>query len=425
MLRAFCTIRSLLVRNEFKDDPRRITGTIRVGIENIEDLKTLQNEGYITEARDAGGSVEFVLLRPPFCEVQITLSPGSLPYYENLEDLILHTADEPNEYFIFDIGMLRSTEVSSIERIESYRLMLRAKKLLQSIADFADANRAVLFAPEKLDIPFICLATDLRALPGLSALEAQLSLGSVEREQRIILFKRSLREHLRSQPVEDHFRLFIRNFTSIYDSYNRDFELWLGNTFGELEKSFEEKRLKFISDLNGILAGVQTSILAVPIAAILLGDKYDLANPLKNFLLAVAVALLATVALKLLHNQEHTLDATRKAIDSTKTDFEKKHSQRREEFRTRLDALDHQENRVRLLLRFMRNMMVGIVFFAGLSWLISFWQWEALRLSAIPKTIGTPTPQPIPPATGTPKALGSSKAPTSPVSSPASPRKTP
>ena len=163
-------------------------------------------------------------------------------------------------------------------------------------------------------------------------------------------------------------------FSFKIESYTRDYQLWVGNTFGELEKSFEEKRLKFVADLNGILAGVQASILAVPIATILLGDKYDLANPLKNFLLAAAVLLLGVIALKLLENQSHTLDATRKAIDATKSDFEQKHTRRKEEFETRLKNLDDQERRVRILLKSMRRTIIGIVILGFIAWGISFFK---------------------------------------------------
>jgi hypothetical protein len=230
--------------------------------------------------------------------------------------------------------------------------------------------------PEKIEIPLAFSEGDIPQLKHLDDLRSQFlkrpENDAADFDQRLVLFRKSIREYLKAHPPEDRFILFMRNFETIYDSYNRDYQLWVGNTFGELEKSFEEKRLKFVSDLNGILSGVQASILAVPVAAILLGDKYDLANPLKDFLIAIGILAVGIIACRLLQNQEATLDATREAINATKEDFERKHTKRRVEFKTRLQNLDAQEQRVRTLLTLIRATIILIIIAGFGGWLIAF-----------------------------------------------------
>lgn len=373
MLSDFCIIRNALEHAKFQQRHRRIEGTIRVTAENITSLTTL-HEGDHVEVFLDGSSISYL----PEVEgktVQLTLKIGHVQYYEDLNDLVLYTAEEPEKYFVLGIGVVRRGEASDAPAIVSYRQMLRARKFLRSVAEFEDPGKAILLTPERLDIPLLYNSADIPSLVHLEDLENQFSsqspLASTERDQRLVLLRKSLREFLKSHVPDQRFGMFLMNFETIYESYVRDYQLWVGNSFGELEKTFEDKRLKFVSDLNGILASVQTSILAVPVAAILLGDKYDLSNPLKNFLLATAVALLGKVALKLLENQTHTLDATRAAIDATKEDFEKKHTRRKVEFKTRLENLDNQEVRVRSLLSSMKSLIKTIMVFAGIAWFAS------------------------------------------------------
>ena len=256
--------------------------------------------------------------------------------------------------------------------------MLQARDLLRATADFPSEGKAIFLTPDKIEIPLSYAEPNVPALSHLEDLQNQFKKNEdkdpADIDQRLVLFRKSLREYLKAHPPEDRFKLFLRNFETIYDSYKRDYQLWIGNSFGELEKSFEEKRLKFIADLDGILAGIQASLLAVPIAAILLGDKYDLANPLRDFLLAAGILAVSIIAFRLLQNQEATLDATRKAIDATKEDFEAKHIQRREEFKTRLWNLDVQEERVRTLMSYIRNAILLITIASFIGWLVALSQ---------------------------------------------------
>jgi hypothetical protein len=373
MLSDFCIIRSALEHPQFQQQLRCVEGTLQVTAENINLLINLQEGDHIEAALD-GRSISYL---PDVTgkRIQLRLKIGQLQYYEDLNDLVLYTAEEPDEYFVQSIGNIRQGEACDAPKIASYRQMLRARKFLRSVAEFEDTGKAILLTPERLDIPLVYKSADIPPLVHLEDLENQFSsqspLTSTERDHRLVLLRKSLREFLKSHAPEQRFGMFLNNFETIYDSYVRDYQLWVGNSFGELEKTFEEKRLKFVGDLNGILASVQTSILAVPVATILLGDKYDFANPLKNFLLATAVVLLGRVSHKLLENQEHTLDATRAAIDATKQDFEKKHTRRKAEFETRLANLDQQEQRVRSLLGSMRSLIWTIMAFATIAWFCS------------------------------------------------------
>lgn len=379
MLQAYHTIRLGLSGAVAIPGTGNVAGSLHANTDNIKLLQRLQNDGHIQGATHNSTAVDFTSLEEAGIPsagllVSLTLVPGILPYFESIDDLIHYSSEEPAIYFIRSLGEIRSDQTAIPNSISLYREMRRAWRLLQGTADLSKPDRAIFLAPEKLEIPFICFESDLRSLTELPELEIQLATGTVERDQRIILFKRSLREHLRAHPVEDHFRCLLQNFSSIYDSYHRDYELWLGTTFGEIEKSFEEKRLKFITDLNGILSGIQASILAVPITALLVVDKFDSSNPLKNLFLIITIWIVGAISLRLLHNQEHTLEATSDAIVAVKNDFEKKHTKRRQEFVSRLNSVCKQEERVRKLLDHLRIVIILIlvvvscVFLGSLVW---------------------------------------------------------
>ena len=380
MLHALCEIRGVLDGAEFQRKPRRIKGRLFVTEARLENLTLLQSNGKI-ERILIGDSHSSHLPDVVGHVVTLHLIMDGICYYEDIHDLVSQEIEEPESYYVHGIGSIIASVSSGDcghEAIQSYRQMLKARALLRATADYPTIGKVVFLTPEKLEIPLHYSEPSIPPLTHLDDLRGQLEKedgkNPADLDQRLVLFRKSLREYLKGHPPEERFRLFLRNFETIYDSYSRDYQLWVGNTFCELEKSFEEKRLKFVADLNATLTGVQASLLAVPIAAIILVDKYDYLNPTKDFLLASGVLAISVVAVRLLQNQEATLNATRKAIDSTKEDFEKKHTKRREEFKTRLQNLDDQEEQVRRLLFFIRNtiILIAIAGFAG--WLFALAQ---------------------------------------------------
>jgi hypothetical protein len=380
MLRRFYSIRTEMVDAVHERSPRRIKGYVAVNAANITKLQQLQDAGYVASAEYSDGRlIDFGMYQvPPDGEtIRLVLNPVQLDYYENIDELLSLTVEEPDQYYLHAVGELSPNLGAELEQIVHYRHMLAAKGLLRRLADMSAAESVCFFAPEKLEIPFRCKASDLRLLPEIVKLNLELAEGAVEFDQRVVLFKKSLRDHLRMHPAETRFGLFLQNLDSIYDSYRRDYELWLGNTFADIKKTFEEKRLKFVADLNGVLSGIQASVLAAPIGAILVSDKYDFTNPQKNFLLASTVAAVAVVAWKLLSNQQHTLDSTKAAIDAVREDYEKQQPAGSREFKTRLGAVYTQEEKVRKLLIWFRIGLVVIVCAVTAMWLASYaaWRW--------------------------------------------------
>jgi len=409
-LAAFYTARRWLGADAVFDPALRfISGVIRVRDEHLPTLCALDGLGFIRNPKvDGIAKAPDVLTLKSGEEVELTLSlcPIDLAYYENLDDLLHRTLPraEPARYFLNPVGEIVANGPAPSPEISRYRHALRLRVLLRSIADLESAEKAVFLTPQSLALPFICHSADLRDLPDLGDLENQLSAGAIERDQRTALFKRSLREYLHTTPEPARFAHLLDQFSPLYDSYRRDFLLWIGQAFGELEKAFEEKRLKFLADLNGILASVQTSILAVPLAMLLVGDKYDLANPARNFLLALTVLTVALVAHKLLGHQRHTLDGIDEAITAIETDFLAKQPQRKQEFQSRLATLSKQQSRVSALLRFLRILTWVIVTIVFLGWFYSFYRvvppatWR-MSWSKPSAAATTPTPSPTPAST--------------------------
>lgn len=375
---------------------RSITGMLQIDSSMLSTLIQLDDTGHVKKARANGQitNVALLVLQPgQTLEIELTISAMLLDCYEGIDDLLAQTVvkGEPSRYFVYPLGEIVSNQSPAPDEIRFYRQMLRVKNVLRSIADLDSEQSAVFLAPQPLAMPFICRASDLCELPKLDELETVLSKDVVERDQRTALLKRSLREYLFNTNEDERFSMFLAQFTVINESYRRDFLLWIGQAFGELEKSFEEKRLKFIADLNGILASVQTSILAVPLAVLLVGDKYDLTNPLKNFLLALTVLAVAIVADRLLSNQRHTLTSVEEAISAVEKDFQNKQPQRKQEFQSRLTSLRNQQTRVSKLLNRLRILIWAIVSLVAVGWLISLchseptltWIKKSLKTSAV------------------------------------------
>ena len=374
MLQSFSNVRKQIGSSFFDTQTLQICGQIKVTSENLDELRKLEGDGFVRDCVVNGEARNLAILSLNPGEtslVSITMCPMGLNYFESYEDLIRRGVDEREEYYVYPLGMFQRGVDTVESTILDYRCILRAWNILRMTADLESKEKVIFLTPDRLELSFICARIDRTTLARLPQIEGVLSPAAIERDQRVALFKRSLREHLRGQPVEQRFSHFIQVFDSVYETYHRDFLLWIGQAFGELEKTFEEKRIKFVGDLNGVLAGVQTSILAVPLAALLLADKYDLANPVKNCFLMAAVTVLGVFALILLNNQKHTLESTKEAIEAVRQDFEKKHPQRKAEFRSRLEGLNRQERRVTTLLNTFEVAVAIIVFLTFAAVIVS------------------------------------------------------
>jgi hypothetical protein len=142
MLRAFCAIRCALAKSEFQRNPRRITGHLRVQADHLEQLTPLLEKGHIDQ----------ILKDDKHCShlpdivghtVVIVLIPGAVSYYEDLQDLVSFTIEEPGTYYLHGVGEVVSGEQSQHASIQSYRQMLKARQVLREMADYPDVGKVI------------------------------------------------------------------------------------------------------------------------------------------------------------------------------------------------------------------------------------------------------------------------------------------
>jgi hypothetical protein len=172
----------------------------------------------------------------------------------------------------------------------------------------------------------------------------------------------------------------MENIGNVFDRAQQDHSLYLERfSFEDLLKNFDEKRLKFVGDLNQILASIQTALIAVPIGFFLIAEKFKPTNGWigQNIVLAsggfVFFALLFVLSL----NQGKTLQGIKLALADFETEQKKKVTDKSERLQKLLAVTWSQFNRVKVFLWVIRFFLVlfSVVVVAAFLWCsIPAWQ---------------------------------------------------
>jgi hypothetical protein len=172
----------------------------------------------------------------------------------------------------------------------------------------------------------------------------------------------------------------MESLGNVFDRAQQDHSLYLERfSFEDLLKNFDEKRLKFVSDLNQILASIQTALIAVPIGFFLIAEKfkptYGWAG--QNVVLAAGGLAFFALVFVLSLNQGKTLQGIKLALTDFETEQKKKVTEKSERLQNLLASTWGQYGQVRCLLRVVRVLLVlfSAVIVAALLWCsIPAWQ---------------------------------------------------
>ena len=185
----------------------------------------------------------------------------------------------------------------------------------------------------------------------------------------------------------------MENLGNVFDRAQQDHSLYLERfSFEDLLKNFDEKRLKFVGDLNQILASIQTALVAVPIGFFLIAEKFKPTNGWagQNIVLASGGLVFFALVFVLSLNQGKTLQGIKLALTDFETEQKNKVTDKFERLQKLLTSTWSQFRQVRCLLWVVRALLVvfSAVIIVALLW-CSIPDWQAF-LPYTPKDSAMP-----------------------------------
>lgn len=172
----------------------------------------------------------------------------------------------------------------------------------------------------------------------------------------------------------------MESLGNVFERAQQGHSLYLERfSFEDLLKSFDEKRLKFVGDLNQVLASIQTALIAVPIGFFLIAEKFKATSGWtgQNIVLAAGGLLFFALLLVLSLNQGKTLQGIKLALTDFETEQKKKVTDKSERLQKLLATTWSQYGRVRCLLWVVRFLLLlfSAIIVAALLWCsIPAWQ---------------------------------------------------
>ena len=324
-------------------------------------LADLHNNGVISEIRRAGKLV-FPNEVEGSATLDLRIDTGNLPgYFESYDSLIKsHPDAAPEEFYVWE-------EDAALHA--GYRAACELLRFLSSRVEVWDvtAQRFFLVDRDVIEIPLTSYsAGQTRNIPArMESLTRFLDDRHLDADARWAFFRKASLRLLRNVPTSERLGVLMERLESVLERATQDHSLYLERfSFEDLLKNFDEKRLKFVSDLNQFLASIQTALIAVPIGFFLVAEKFKAASGLRgqNIVLAAGGLVFFALLLILSLNQGKTLLGIKLALAEFETEQKKRWTEKSERLRDLLDETWGHYRRVRLLLWLVR---VLLLLFAG------------------------------------------------------------
>ena len=267
-------------------------------------LAGLHDDGVIPEVRREGR-----LLFPPRFEIgllQLRIDTGQLPGYSETYDVLIESyPDEPPAAF----HVWQRDDAAQAGYLAACKLL----QLLKTKVEVWDATqrRFFLVDSQALEVPLAYHAEQTAGIASLlETVQKFLNVAHLDADVRWIFFRKASVRLLRDMPEPSRLGLLLANLGNVLERAQQDYALYLERfSFEDLLKTFDEKRLKFVDDLNQVLASIQMALVGVPLGFFLIAEQFKPSAKLvgQNLILALGGLLFFGLLFVLSLNQRKTL----------------------------------------------------------------------------------------------------------------------
>lgn len=250
-------------------------------------------------------------------------------------------------FYVVDSDCLFDGEVGTLPpAIRHYLDAAKLFGLLGKAADFhggvGDAKTLVFLHKEKMEITPIYGAGDVRELSGLEAFSSDFVTSDIHKEQKQTILKTALLE-IFSGKGKQPFSEILRRFDDLVEKVRSSYQLYVAEfSFQKVKAEVEKEKLDAMVKLNKVFSDIQSQLLAVPVALVLVGGQMEDkgAWTSKNVLIWLGALVFAALMDLLIRNQRHTLKAVKQEIGQQRMQIEQKYQSIAARFRAIYTEID-------------------------------------------------------------------------------------
>lgn len=358
-----------------KFDQGELSGKISITPEVLSMLGDLSEENIVEDSLNIDGKTLPLKkispqLLPKISDVIIfTKNLPNARYYESFNDFITkNLASKPNvEFGIYRINYISTGSIKP-EKYRNYETILSFISILESLSDYVDhdvdgSKELIFFHKKKLSFPINYNETDLRDIPYLPQLKEQLE-SAHDKDERVSIFKSELITSLIDVPVESRFQNLLATLNSLYDNYLKSHLLYLEKfSYHDLKTEVDRDKLDFTKKIYAVVNDIQSKLIAVPAAYLLVLSQFDFTgqSKWKNLLISIGSILFAVLLETLLSNQFGVLKFIKSEIEHFKNELSNKD--------TKINLSDF-VNSFGDLNRTMRRQRIYLWIFRVITWLV-------------------------------------------------------
>lgn len=190
-----------------------------------------------------------------------------------------------------------------------------------------DAKTLVFLHKEKIEITPTYSVDDVHALENLHEFESQFIESETHKEQKRTIVKTVLLEMFFGQRKLAFSKLLTR-FSEFLEKAQASYQLYVAEfSFQKVKAEVEKEKLDAMIKLNKVFSDVQSQLLTVPVALVLVGGQMENKAEWtsKNVLVWLGALVFAILMDLLIRNQRHTLKAVKNEIDEQKKQMQSKY----------------------------------------------------------------------------------------------------
>lgn len=317
---------------------REVSGELKASAGNLERAAELQKRNLLdTQASLAPRATGDHRVRVSLILGSLRSNEGTFAYDLDsmLRESIRFRLFAPEAFFLAEsgrkdgTGYLHPDERSLASgQLLSYLRVQHLIHLLEEVADYRDRDggteKLVFKVHRTLDLPILYAATDLVAL---EAPETDARLGKMERLLQSQSHQDQIRDLLKTALIEtlegseEQFVDLLHNFARFFQRFDDNYHLFISKfSFEKVREQAEEQRLAYTDKLNAVFAGIQSQLLGIPVALVVVASQMKDSGDavLENLLILLGALVFAGLLLLLVANQRHTLEALRLEIERTR-----------------------------------------------------------------------------------------------------------
>lgn len=329
---------------------RSILGDLPLNLDFQEYVSALENFSLLISEDAASRALEFKLPHT-----------GNDLFYLSINELLATTTRRitpPSRFYIAELEYLHEqTVVTPPLIIQAYFNASVLFNLLYGVADHYNSSDSTLVFWEKGKVILTSEYSNLElgSPIDVSELKSEFFKSLTHSKQKHTIIRTALLEEFGSKNVVRLGEL-LKQFNSFFERVVSNYQLYVSEfSFEKIKAEVEKEKLEFTTKLNKIFSDIQSQLLAIPVAVLLVGGQMENSQDwtLKNSLIWAGAFFFCILMNLLIRNQRNTLNAIHHEMDQQWQEIRGRHSSVADRFRASYQQLEirhlHQERLIRVI----------------------------------------------------------------------------